>query len=202
MGAGDGPFTTTTGFTPTTPGTYNWTVVFSGDTDSSRAASTCGAEAVTVTSGRASQITRADATCSQFAQANSPTLYHVGYALKKGRIETARPDNFIDWLKVRSAGGNQSITVSQFTDEASRPFRLASGRAAFGTGCTTESVTTSQSGGAVATKFDSAGAGAFIYVELRFSTSNVVGEAGPSPHSTVDYLFRTHGSSNELDLTR
>ncbi len=143
----DGPFTTTTGFTPTTPGTYNWTAAFSGDPISSSAASTCGAEPVTVTSGRTSQITRPDATCSQFAQATATTLYHVGYTVKKGKVETASPGDFIYWLKVPSTGGNQSVTVTQFTDEASRPFQLASGSAAFGTGCTTEPVATSQSGG-------------------------------------------------------
>ncbi len=99
-----------------------------------------------------------------------------------------------------STGGNQSVTVTQFTDESSRPFQLASGSAAFGSGCTTEPVATSQSGGAVTATFDSSGAGPFVYLELSFSTSGVVGEARPRPHATVDYLFRTHGSSNELDL--
>ena len=64
----DGPYSTTTGYVATAPGTYNWVASFSGDGSNPPGSTYCGEEPVLVTQPtKLNQITPASATCSQFA---------------------------------------------------------------------------------------------------------------------------------------
>src|SRR6202050_5330496 len=182
-------------------GRYNWTASFSGDGNNSPASTACGAETVTIT--RISQITTASATCSQFAAGTAPTLSRIGYTTKKNKIETRTPGGFDHWLTLTANGSAQRFTVTQFTNETSSPFLLIPGSSGYTAACAGVSISTSQVGGAVTFVVPAAPQGTTSYVELRFSTGNVIGEASPKPSSTVEYLFITGGipgSTRELKL--
>jgi hypothetical protein len=201
----DGPFATTTGYVTTAPGTYNWTASFSGDSNNGAASTTCGAEPVVITG--ISQITSTSATCSQFARSSASTIAQIKYSSKNGKIKSASPGGFDYWLTLTANGGSQSFTVTQLSNETSRPFLLAPGSSAYSTSCGAVPITiTTQGNGAVVTFVVPAStSGLTYYVGLDFSTGNVVGEANPKPKSTVKYQFITGGvlgSTRDLTLAK
>ena len=195
----NGPFGTTTGYVATTTGTYNWVATFSGDTMNQPGSTGCGAEPVQV-AGR-SEITPKGTTCSQFAGSTAPGLTKLDYTVANKKIKKVTPTGFSYWDTVTSSGGSQTITIEQFVDESSRPFKLASGSTAYTVGCSTVTSTVSQSGGAVTVTFDGGTAGTTFFIGLNFSSSNVVGEHKPGPSTTVQYLFRSPTSIEQLNLT-
>jgi hypothetical protein len=201
----DGPFTTTTGYVTSAPGTYNWTASFSGDSNNGAASTTCGAEPVVITG--ISQITSATTTCSQFAASDASTIAQIKYLSKNGKIKSATPGGFDYWLTLIANRGGQSFTVTQLSNEKSRPFLLAPGSSAYSTSCGAVPITiTTQGNGAVVTFVVPAGtSGVTYYVGLNFSTTNVVGEANPKPKATVKYQFITGGvlgSTRDLNLAK
>lgn len=196
----DGPWTTTTGYLAGSPGTYNWIASFSGDTNNEVGSTACGDEPVVVT--RISQITPAAVTCSQYAASTAPSMSQVFYSVHNGKIAAVAPHLFSYWAAVTSTGGTQTFTVDQFTNETSRPFRLAPGSSVFTAACSSMGALMTQSGGVVTVTFGGGIAGTTFFIGLNFSTSNVVGESRPMPSSTVRYLFQHGGSSRELDLVK
>ena len=201
----DGPFTTTTGYLAKAPGTYNWTASFSGDSTNGAASTTCGAEPVVITG--ISQITSASTSCSQFAASSTSTVAQIKYSSKNGKIKTASPGGFDYWLTLTATGSPQSFTVTQLSNEKSRPFMLAPGSSAYSMSCDAVPITiTSQANGAVVTFVVPAStSGLTYYVGLNFTTANVVGEANPKPKATVKYQFITGGllgSTRDLNLEK
>jgi Bacterial Ig-like domain (group 3) len=73
----DGPFITSPGYTPSVVGIYDWTVIFSGDSDNSSAASPCGEESLTV-SGPAFTCTTPTIFLSTLDMSGTQ-LYDAGY---------------------------------------------------------------------------------------------------------------------------
>ena len=81
-----GPWSTTAGYVPTAPGTYNWVASFSGDLSNPPGSTYCGEEPVVVTQpALVPQITSASTTCSQFAGGTSSPLFRVHYRSRTGR---------------------------------------------------------------------------------------------------------------------
>ena len=197
---GDGPWTTPTGYVAGLPGTYNWVASFSGDSVNGLGSTYCGQEPVVVT--RPAQITHASSTCSQFAAGTASSLSKVYYKLAGGRITAVTPSAFSYWAAITSTGAPQTFKVDQFTNETSRPFKLASGSSVYTAGCSTVASLMSQSGGAVTVNFTGGTAGEPVFIGLNFSTSAVVGEAKPQPSGTVHYLFKSSRSEVALSLVK
>jgi hypothetical protein len=127
-------------------------------------------------------------------------MSQVFYSLHNGKIAAVAPHVFSYWAAVTSTGGTQTFTVDQFTNETSRPFRLAPGSSVFTAACSSVGALVTQSGSVVTVTFGGGTAGTTFFIGLNFSTSNVVGGSRPMPSSTVRYLFQHGGSSRELDL--
>jgi hypothetical protein len=199
----DGPYSTTTGYVATAPGTYNWVASFSGDLGNPPGSTYCGEEPVVVTQPTlVPQITSASTTCSQFATGTASTLSRAFYSVAHAKINAVTPSGFTYWIPVTSTGGTQTYRVTQFTDETSRPFRLGSGSSIHTTGCSPVSALITQSGEVVTVRFNGGTSGTEYLIGLKFSTSGVVGEAHPAPSTTVRYLFKAPGASRELDLVK
>jgi hypothetical protein len=119
------------------------------------------------------------------------------------KIRTVSVTGFTYWLKVTSGG---TYTLTQSTSETSNKLLLASGSAVYdaatASSCSTVTSTITQkaSGGSVTVKFSS-GTGPF-YIGVNFSTSKLVGEAAPTPSTTVQYTIGTGltGSSSVIAL--
>lgn len=200
--ASDGPFGTSAGFVATLAGTYNWTASFTGDADNASATSSCGADPVVVTKSPSSQITPTSATCTQFANGTAPSLRDITYSMKGGKITSTNPGAFGYWLKVTSTGGPQTVGITQFTSETSRPFLKVSGGGVFSATCASAPGTMTQTGGVATVRFNGGSLGTVWYIDVRFSTANVIGESSPHPSATVRYLFRARGLTSEVDLVR
>jgi hypothetical protein len=196
----DGPWNTSLGYVPTTPGTYQWVASFSGDTNNPSGSTGCGDEPVVVT--LASQITSGLTTCSQFAGGTSSTLFGAHYSVLHGKINAVTPAKFSYWASVVSTGGTETYSLDQFANETSRQFHLAPGSALSTAGCSSVAALIGQSGGVVTVKFNGGTAGTTYFIGLKFSTSAVVGEAAPKPNGTVRYLFKALGSESEFDLVK
>jgi len=197
----DGPWTTSSiGYVPELPGTYNWVASFNGDSHNGPGSTYCGQEPVVVT--KPAQITQASSTCSQYAAGTASSLLRVNYALAHGKIAAVTPSGFSYWAPVTSTGSTQTFRVAQFTNETSRPFRMAPGSSLYTAGCSTVASLISQSGGAVTVSFNGGTAGETLLIGLNFATSAVVGEAKPQPSGTVRYLFKSSGSEPALSLVK
>ena len=198
----NGPFTTTTGITAKTVGTYQWTAAFTGDANNAAASSKCGADAVTV-GPQISEITPVATTCAQFASGFATSLPSYQYTLSGSKIGTVTPSSFTYWVKVPSTG---TYKITQSTNETSKKLVLSSGSGVYdnatASSCTTVSggITQSTTSDAVTVKVTS-GSGPF-YIGLNFSTSKVIGEAAPGPSTTVAYTFSAGltGASSVIDL--
>jgi hypothetical protein len=200
--ASDGPFGTSAGFVATLAGTYNWTASFTGDADNAPATSSCGADPVVVTKSPTSQITPASATCTQFAGGTAASLSDITYSMKGGKVTSASPGFFDYWLKVTSTGGTQTVPITQFTNETSRPFLKASGGGIFSATCANAPGAITQSGGVATARFNGGSAGTVWYIEIRFSTTHVIGESSPRPSTSVLYLIRARGTTTQVDFIR
>jgi hypothetical protein len=199
----DGPFSTTTGYVATAPGSYNWVASFSGDLSNPAGSTYCGEEPVMITQPTlVSKITSASTTCSQFAGGTAATVSRAFYSVAHAKINAVAPSGFTYWIPVTSTGGAQTYRITQFTNETSRPFHLGTGSSINTTGCSPVSALITQSGGVVTIRFNGGTSGTVYLIGLRFSTSAVVGEAHPAPSATVRYLFRGAGASRELDLVK
>jgi hypothetical protein len=198
----NGPFTTTTGFVAKTTGTYQWTASFSGDADNTAVSSSCGSAPVVV-GPQISETTPSAVTCAQFASGFATGLSSIAYTVSGSKIRTVSVTGFTYWLKVTSGG---TYTLTQSTSETSNKLLLASGSAVYdaatASSCSTVTSTITQkaSGGSVTVKFSS-GTGPF-YIGVNFSTSKLVGEAAPTPSTTVQYTIGTGltGSSSVIAL--
>jgi hypothetical protein len=202
--SGNGPFKTTTGFVAKVVGAYHWTVRFSGDGNNNAASSGCAAEPVVIAQ-QMSQSTPSTTTCPQFASGFATGLSQIQYTLTGTKIGTVTPGAIAYWVKVASAG---TYKITQSVSETSRHLTLVSGSAVYDnysstTGsCTAVSRTVTQAttSGAVTVKF-STGKGPF-YIGLRFSSTNLDGEAAPKPSTTVQYMFGAGfiGSTSQVNL--
>ncbi len=198
----NGPFTTTMGFTVKTVGTYQWTAAFSGDANNVAVTSKCGADPVTV-GPQISEITPITATCAQFASGFATSLPSYQYTLGGSKVATVTPSSFTYWVKVPSTG---TYKITQSTNETSKKLLLSSGSGVYdnatASSCTKVSggITQSTTSDAVTVKVSS-GSGPF-YIGLIFSTSKVIGEAAPSPSTTVQYTFNAGltGATSVIDL--
>ena len=200
--ASDGPFGTSAGFVATLAGTYNWTASFTGDADNASATSSCDADPVVVTKSPSSQITPTSATCAQFANGTAPSLGDIGYSVKGGKVTSTNPGSFGYWLKVTSTGGAQTVGITQFTSETSRPFLKVSGGGVFSATCANAAATMAQTGSIATVRFNGGSPGTVWYIDVRFSAANVIGESSPHPSTTVRYLFKARGLTSEVDLVR
>lgn len=106
------------------------------------------------------------------------------------------------WLKVTSTGGIQTVPITQFTSETSRPFLEASGSGVFSAICASATNAIIQSGGVDTVRFYGGSPGTVWYIHIRFSTAHVIGESTPRPNTSVRYLFRSRGATSEIDLVR
>ncbi len=198
----NGPFKTTTGFTAKTIGTYQWTAAFTGDANNAAISSKCGAEPVAV-GPQISEITPIATTCAQFASGFATSLPSYQYTLGGSKIATVTPSSFTYWVKVPSTG---TYKITQSTNETSKKLLLGSGSSVYdkatASSCTTVSggITQSTTSDAVTVKVSS-GSGPF-YIGLNFSTSKVIGEAAPSPSTTVQYTVGAGltGATSVIDL--
>jgi len=198
----NGPFTTTSGYVAKTIGTYHWTASFTGDANNAAAVGACGAEPVVV-GPQISEITPSATTCAQFASGFATALSTMQYTLSGTKIATVNVSEFTYWVKVTSSG---TYTISQSTSEASKKLLLATGSSVYdnatASNCSTvtSTITQKSTSGTVTVQF-SAGTGPF-YIGVNFSTSKVIGEAAPSPNTTVPYIFNggITGSASEIDL--
>jgi hypothetical protein len=200
--ASNGPFGTSAGFVATLAGTYNWTAGFTGDADNTSATTPCGADPVLVTKSPVSQLSPTTATCTQFAAGTADSLSDITYAMKGGKITSTNPGSFGYWLKVTSTGSNQTVPITQFTSETTRPFLEASGSAVFSATCADATSVITQASGAATVRFNGGSPDTVWYINIRFSTAHVIGESTPRPNMTVRYLFRSRGTTSEVDLVR
>jgi hypothetical protein len=199
----DGPYSTSAGYLVTAPGTYEWVVSYSGDSNNPPGSTYCGEEPVVVTQPPlVPQITSASTTCTQFAGGTAATLSSAFYSVAHARINAVTPSGFSFWAPVTSTGGIQTYKVAQLTNEASRPFLVGSDSRVLTSGCHIIAGWVSQSGGLVSVTFNGGTAGQTFYIDLKFKTSDVDGEWAPGPNSTVRYLFGAGGSWRELDLIK
>ena len=125
-------------------------------------------------------------------------------------INGTNPGTFNYWVKVTAAAGsntfviNQSITTGNFSTQ----FALTSGSAVYDGSCKATKATFTQSStsgttSTVTVKFNAASAGTY-YIQVKFISSNLSGQAGPTP-STVGYSFSTtgvSGSTQSLNLVK
>ena len=200
--ASDGPLGTSAGFVASLAGTYNWRASFTGDADNASATTPCGADPVVVTKSPGSQVTPITATCAQFADGTADSLGNITYSARRGTITSTNLGSFDYWLKVTSTGGNQTVPITQFSSETSRPFLKASGSGVFSATCASATSAITQSGGVATVRFNGGNPGTVWYINIRFSTAHVIGESTPHPNTTVRYLFRSRGTTSEVDLVR
>lgn len=199
----DGPYSTSTGYLATSPGTYEWVASFSGDANNPPGSTYCGEEPVVVTQPTATtQITSASTTCRQFSGGTASTLSSAFYSVAQAKIKAVTPSGFSYWAAVTSTGGTQTYSVTQFTNETSRPFLIGSDSRVLTSGCRIIAGAVTQSGSKVTVKFNGGTVGQTYYIDVKFKTSHVDGEPAPAPSSTVRYLFNAGGSSQELDLIK
>jgi hypothetical protein len=141
------------------------------------------------------EIATQAATCTQFAHNIAHTQSSVTYALKNGKVKSVTPASFTYWVRVTSSGGSQTLAVTESASETSRLFLVsASGSSAYTSTCAAVPITLTQSGGSITVKFNGGTAGAIDYIELKVSTSAVVGEVKPAPSATVTYTFSAPSS--------
>jgi hypothetical protein len=123
-------------------------------------------------------------------------------------ISQVDPGVFFYWIKVTSGTGPQTFTITQSNAglpvvNTSRIFIVGAGSNAFDTNCNSLGATVSQdpNTGAVTVKF--AGTGGTVFLGIKYSTSNVVGETVPSSSEDWTYTFATTGvtgSTSKIDL--
>jgi hypothetical protein len=204
---GDNATAMSAAFTPTVAGTYCFETDYSPGNNSNYYAPAhndtsdeCFSAAAEPASQ--SQITRTNVTCAQVSGGSASTLRRVQYTASGGKVTGTQPASFDYWLTVNATGASQSLSTTQFTDETSRAFTVvASASAAYSGDCSPAPLTVHQSGSTVSFTF-SGTSGAPQYIELRFSTTAIRGEAKPTPHATVQYLFRTRGvPDRQINLT-
>src|SRR5262249_32444887 len=125
--SGNGTYTTATGtnpggYLPTTPGTYQWVVTYSGDGNNNSVTSPSGTEPETATNPTpVSQITPTQTTCQQFAGGTAATETPIQYSLKgsgtKATINQVNPGVFFYWVSVKvTSTGLQTFTIDQSND--------------------------------------------------------------------------------------
>jgi hypothetical protein len=197
----DGPFSTTTGYVATAPGTYNWVASYSGDLSNRPGSTYCGEEPVVVTQpALVPQITSASTTCRQYSGGTAPSVSSAFYSVAHGKIKAVTPSGFSYWTPITSTGGTQTFSVVQLTDETTRPLLLGSDSRVLTSGCRIIAGSVRQSGATVTVTFNGGTVGQTFYIDLKFKTSHVVGERVPSPNTTVRYLFNSGAGEPELDL--
>jgi len=192
-----------------TAGTFYWQAVYSGDpsTNTLASSSNCSDEQLVVIARQVSQITPTQTTCAQFQSGTAATLSEISYSVRDGQVSQVAPGVFFYWVKVQVATtGDQTFTITQSVSTASNFFLPAPGSFAYDGNCNTLKTTVTQSGGTTSVQFSTTaaeGAGTY-FIGIKYRTSNVLGEAEPSP-STVVYTFSTtgvSGSTSQVTLVR
>ena len=195
---GNGAYTAT--FTGLAVGSYEFQATYAGDTFNKPATSACGTESLTVKNPQVSQITPTNTTCSIFSSGTSATLSTIQYSTKSGVISQVDPGVFFYWVKLTSVGsGSQTFTITQSntgspTANTSNIFLIGAGSNAFDSNCNTLKTTVTQDPktGAVTVTFN-AGSGGTIFIGIKYSTGNVVGETVPTVGEVWTYVFATTG---------
>jgi hypothetical protein len=199
----DGPFSTTTGYVATAPGTYNWVASFSADLSNPAGSTYCGEEPVVITQPTlVPQITSASTTCRQYSGGTAPSVSSALYSVAHGKIKAVTPSGFSYFAPITSTGGTQTFTVIQLSDETTRPLLLGSDSRVLTSGCRIIAGGVRQSGATVTVTFNGGTVGETFYIDLKFKTSHVVGERVPSPNTTVRYIFNSGAAQPELDLVK
>jgi len=166
--------------------------------------SSCGAEPVVVGT---QTITPSSTTCPQFASGFETTMSTISYSVTGTKISSVTPTTFSYWVKVTSTG---TYKITQSTTETSKKLLLSSGSAVYDNAtastCSTvagSTITQSTTSDTVTVTFSS-GTGPF-YIGLNYSSTKVIGEAVPTPRTTVEYLFSATGvagSTSEVDFKK
>ncbi|MEO8043437.1 MAG: kelch repeat-containing protein, partial [Spartobacteria bacterium] len=153
-----------------------------------------------------SQITPAKTTCSQFSSDTAKTLPIVQYDLNNGLISRFNPLNFLYWVPVTTATGNNVVTITQTitTGNFGTFFGVnANGSKVFDPDCVPMQRGITQSGNAVTVRFNATTEGTY-FIAIAFTAQGIIGEPAPSP-TTVHYEFTTTGvpdSTGGLDLAK
>jgi hypothetical protein len=151
------------------------------------------------------QITPTGTTCSQFSSGTAETLGSVQYDLNNGLIHRVLPRTFFYWVRVTAPAGNNILRITQTITTGNFNTFFAgnrNGSNVFDSDCVSLQRRITQSGNTVTVRFNAPAAGTY-FIAIKFNAQSLIGEAAPSPGTTVHYEFTTTGvpdSTSVLDL--
>jgi protocatechuate 3,4-dioxygenase beta subunit len=149
-------------------------------------------------------------TCATFSDGTASTLSEVTYSLRKGKISALSVGTFSYWIAVAAVAGTNTLSVDQSitTGNFARLFAVAAASTVYRSSCgggvksTFTQTTTAAASGTVTVTFTAPTAGTY-FVNVKLATSEMKGEAPPTP-GTVHFVFSTTGmagSARALDLS-
>jgi hypothetical protein len=154
-----------------------------------------------------SQITKTNATCSQFSSGTAQTLSSLQYTLRNGVINQVNPGGFFYWVKVTAPAGSNTFTITQTITTGNFDsffVDIANGSNVFNSNCVSvhPRITQNPTTGTVTVQWNAPTAGTYI-ISIKYNSQSLVGKPAPSPGTTVHYDFMTTGvagSTSGLDL--